>query len=135
MLNYRRFKEINELFAQGQTEKARRQLMEMQSSFIALRDEMNMLKVRVQTFEDILYLARNLYEENGFYWLKTSGLRQGPFCPRCYENEGGLVRLERGRRGPRCPYCQTGYEDRTRLRAEESDMPPPRAAHVIPFAK
>jgi hypothetical protein len=135
MLNYRRFKEINNLFAQGQTEKARHQLMEMQSSFIALRDEMNMLKIRVQTFEDILYLAQNLYEENGFYWLKTSGLRQGPFCPRCYENEGGLVRLERGRRGLRCPYCQTGYAGGERLRAEESDMPPPRAAHVIPFAK
>jgi hypothetical protein len=134
MLNYRRFKEINDLFAQGQPEKARQQLMEVQSSFIALRDEINMLKVRVQTFEDILYLARNLYEENGFYWLKTSGLKQGPFCPRCYENEGGIVRLEKNRLGLRCPYCQAGY-DRAPLCAEGSEMPLSRAAHVIPFTR
>lgn len=61
MLDYRRFKEINDLFASGQPEKARRLLMEMQSRCIALRDEMSMLKVRLQTFEDILYLSQNLY--------------------------------------------------------------------------
>ncbi|MDR3357403.1 MAG: hypothetical protein LBN96_00785 [Desulfovibrio sp.] len=134
MLNYRRFKEINDLFAQGQTGKARHRLMEMQSSFIALRDEMNMLKVRVQTFEDILYLAQNLYKENGFYWLKTSGLKQGPFCPGCYENEGGLARLEKCRHGLHCPYCQANYAARTRSGTEGAEMPP-RAANIIPFAR
>jgi hypothetical protein len=135
MLNYRLFKEINEFFTCGEPEKARYRLMEVQSRFIALRDELNMLKIRVQTFEDILYLARNLYEENGFYWLKTSGLKQGPFCPRCYESEGGLMRLEKGRHDLYCPYCRTGYEGGAHLR-EEVESPPARVtAHVIPFAK
>ena len=81
MLDYRRFKEINDLFASGQPEKARRLLMEMQSRCIALRDEMSMLKIRLQTLEDILYLSQNLYEENGFYWLRTAGVKQGTVLP------------------------------------------------------
>lgn len=134
MLDYRRFKEINELFLSGQTEKARHLLMEMQSRCIALRDEMSMLKIRLQTLEDALYLAQNLHEENGFYWLHTSGVRQGPFCPRCYETEGGLVRLEKRKSGLECPYCHALYQT----------LPPPdaiaagslnvRQARILPFA-
>jgi hypothetical protein len=135
MLNYRRFKEINDLFAQGQPEEARRRLMEIQSRFIALRDEMNMLKMRVQTFEDILYLAQNLHEAEGLYWLKTGGIKQGPFCPRCYESEGGLVRLEKRQHGLHCPYCHADHKGRARLLADEPEMPPARAAHVIPFVR
>jgi hypothetical protein len=135
MLNYRRFKEINDLFASGQPEKARQQLMEVQSRCIALRDEMNMLKTRVQTFEDVLYLSQNLYEENGLYWLRTSGLKQGPFCPRCYESEGGLVRLEKNGRDLRCSYCHADYPGKASRYAEKSETPPTRTAHVIPFAR
>lgn len=111
MLNYRQFKEINELFAQGQNAKARHRLMEVQSHCIALQDEMERLKIRLQTMEDILYLRKNLFEEHGFYWLRTAGgVKQGPFCPHCYELEGGLVRLEkRVDQGLICPYCNSTY--------------------------
>lgn len=77
MLDYRRFKQINDLFASGKLEQARHLLMEMQSRCIALRDEMNMLKVRLQTFEDILYLSQNLYEDTAFTGCAPPGSNRG----------------------------------------------------------
>ena len=109
MLDYHRFKEINELFSSGQGEKARHLLMELQSRCIALRDEMSMLKLRLQSLEDVLYLSENLYEKNGFYWLKIKDLQQGPFCPCCYEAEGVLIRLDKHKTGFECPYCYSGF--------------------------
>ncbi|MDR1857000.1 MAG: hypothetical protein LBR22_07560 [Desulfovibrio sp.] len=130
MLDYRRFKEINDLFAAGQTVKARRLLMEQQSKSIALQDENDMLHVRLKTYEDILQVARNLCNERGFYWLKTDGVKQGPFCPRCYELEGGLIRLERRRKDLICPCCGAVYA----LPAPpEVARPEGHRAKIIPF--
>lgn len=111
MLDYRRFKEINDLFASGQGEKARHLLMEVQSRCIALRDEMSMLKIRLQSIEDVLFLSENLHAENGFYWLQTNDIRQGPFCPCCYEAEGGLIRLEKRKNELECPYCFSRFSN------------------------
>lgn len=133
MMDYCRFRDINDFFANGQPEKARHLLMEIQARCIALRDELNMLRLRLQTAEDALYLAENLFIENGFYWLKSPGRSQGPFCPRCYENEGALFRLEKIKPKLICPYCQEAYP---------IDIKPPRgeapartsAARILRFA-
>lgn len=135
MLDYRRFKEINDLFASGQTEKARRLLMEMQSRCIALRDEMSMLKIRVQSLEDVLYLAQNLFEEQGFYWLNTKGLRQGPFCPRCYETQGGLIHLEKRKQRLSCPCCHTSYNPLPEMDAANPACGKTGAAKILHFAR
>lgn len=135
MLDYRRFKEINDLFASGQTEKARHLLMEMQSRCIALRDEMSMLKIRVQSLEDVLYLAQNLFEEQGFYWLHTSGLRQGPFCPRCYETQGGLIHLDKRKKKLECPCCHASYNQLPEMNAAASSGINAGAAKILHFAR
>lgn len=135
MIDYRRFKEINELFSTGQNEKAKHLLMEMQSRWIALKDEIDRLKIRVQTFEDILYLAKNLYKEKDFYWLRTAGVKQGPFCPHCYETEGGLIRLEKTRSGILCPYCQTHYKSNTKPEDIIPIQITGKQARILPFAK
>jgi hypothetical protein len=131
MLDYRRFKEINDLFASGQGEKARHLLMEMQSRCIALRDEMSMLRIRLQSIEDALYLSENLYEDGGYYWLKTSGVRQGPFCPRCYQAEGGLIRLEKHKQGLECPYCYSIYRNLPKM----APPAPEKQARILQFAR
>lgn len=110
MLDYRRFKDICELFACGKVDQARRLLMEMQSRCLALRDEIAMLKMRLTELEGLLNLAENMYCEHGFYWLSSHGLRQGPFCPRCYEADGALIRLERKSGFLYCPYCSESFE-------------------------
>lgn len=132
MLDYRRFKEINDLFAAGRTEQARHLLMELQSRCIALRDEMERLKVQIRTFEDILYLSKNLSRENGFYWLTTPGVRQGPFCPQCYDTMGALIRLEKEDYALCCPYCGQRH---ALPRPPAAHAPAGRMARIIPFVR
>lgn len=113
MIDYCRFRDINDLFATGQVQKARRLLMEMQSRCIALRDEISMLRLRLQTAEDALYLSRNLVHEDGFYWLKGQNGRQGPYCPSCYESEGALIHLDKFKCELICPYCHESWPMKT----------------------
>ena len=47
MLDYRLFKEINDLFAAGRHDKARRLLMEVQSRGIALHDEISLSLIHI----------------------------------------------------------------------------------------
>lgn len=122
MLDYRRFRDINDLFASGQPQKARRLLMEMQSRCIALRDEISMLRLRLQTAEDALFLSRNLYLEDSFYWLKSANGRLGPFCPGCYDSDWALIHLERHNNSLICPCCRETFR--------VCDAAPPSAAHA-----
>ncbi|MDD4701725.1 MAG: hypothetical protein PHI96_05845 [Desulfovibrio sp.] len=133
MLNYRLFKEINDLFASGQYRKARHLLMEVQSRCIALRDEISLLQVRLKTLEDAAVLKENLEAKDGFYWLFTDTLRQGPFCPHCYESEGGLIRLERSHKALQCPYCHATYAVMANEEYQEGSAV--RHARIIPFAR
>lgn len=93
MLDYYRFKEIQDLFMKGNVEEARHMLVDMQSRYVALCDENTLLKMQVQEFEDILYLSRNLVFDGFCYWLITGGIKQGPFCQCCYNRDGVLSRM------------------------------------------
>lgn len=149
MLDYYRFKTVCDLFMQGKTEEARLELAELQRRYVALCDENTTFKMQTQEYEDILYLARNLILNGGFYWLITGSIRQGPFCPHCYDRDGLLMRLS-GERGERfCPSCRESFVDSppqmaravvvSQDYAEDSFVPektaPLRTAKIIPFAR
>lgn len=135
MLNYRKFKEINELFMGGRVEEARRALMELQARYIALCDEVSILKKQVHEFEDIFFLAQNLFLEEQHYWLKTGSVRHGPFCRLCYDYTGKLIRLEEHKNVYRCPYCGLLHGRQPvsgRTAPGDEDAPLPRGK-IIPF--
>ena len=81
-------------------------------------------------------LSCNLFRRNGLYWLKAQDINLGPFCPHCYDHEGGLIRLERSKGALHCPYCHTvitrpsHFEDAD---YEATGEAAPRA-RIIPFA-
>ncbi|MCR5563367.1 MAG: hypothetical protein K6F46_08390 [Desulfovibrio sp.] len=137
MLDYHLFKRINDLFEQGKAESARLLLMELQSRHIALRDELDRLKIRLETLEHAVALNRSIFLENGFYWLKIEdGIKQGPFCPHCYDAVGSLIRLENGDTGLRCPCCGTTIEKRGLVVLDStSSNSAERKARLIPFAR
>ncbi len=156
MLEYYRFKEISDLFAQGRLEEAKLRLMELQGRYINLCDENTMLRAQVQGFEDILYLSRNLIFDGSFYWLITGTIKQGPFCPVCYNRDGLLLRLADDGVTRRCGMCSSRYErsmarltravsgdengsrPRPGMEAEAAQVAPVaprRKATVIPFGK
>ncbi len=149
MLDYYRFKTVSDLFMRGKHEEARLELAELQRRYVALCDENTTLKMQVQEYEDVLYLARNLVREQGFYWLITGSIRQGPFCPSCYDRDGLLMRLS-GDPGERfCATCREQFAEsaaqRVRVAAAAQDFleaafipameSSPKKAKVIPFAK
>lgn len=105
MVDYCTFKEIHSLLMQGDCEGAQRVLMKLQARYIALYDELGVLKKQVREFEDILFLSQNLVTERGQYWLRTGDIKHGPFCKPCYEYTGKLIRLDEHKNVWRCPYC------------------------------
>lgn len=109
MLEYYRFKVINNLFLKGQTEAACLQLRELQKRYVNLCEENATLKGNLREFEDILYLARNFVFDGQFYWLRTGNIKQGPFCPSCYNRDGQLVRITETH-PRRCASCGEIFE-------------------------
>lgn len=135
MLDSHRFKDIEDLFSSGRTSEARHLLMEMQARYIAICDENAILKMQVHEFEDILYLARNLVFDGSCYWLVAGGIKQGPFCPCCYDREGALIRLDAEETGDgkwRCATCGVVI-DREYAQVPLSSSRPRRSAKVLPF--
>ena len=116
MLNYYRFKTVSDLFMQGKPEEARLELAELQRRYVDICSENTSLKTQRQEYEDILYLSRNLILDGKYYWLITGSIKQGPFCPHCYDQDGLLMRLA-GESGERiCTFCRTSYTDPVPMR-------------------
>lgn len=133
MLDYYRFKDIDDLFAKGRHTEARHLLMEMQTRYIAACDENSTLRMQVHEFEDILYLARNLIFDGACYWLITGGIKQGPFCQQCYNHYGALIRLDSEEGRWRCVSCGAVHE-RESAPGQVMLSSAPKAATVIPFS-
>lgn len=136
MLDYSRFKDINELFMRGRHTEARHLLMEMQSRYIAVCDENSSLRMQVHEYEDILYLSRNLVFDGACYWLVTGDIKQGPFCRHCYNRSGALIRLdevEAGDGGWRCVCCGATHEHGY-APAPVTALAGQRPAKIIPFS-
>ena len=133
MLEYYRYKEVSDLYAQNRDEEARGILMELQARYIAMCDENATLRLRIQEFEDVLYMANNLVFDGFSYWLLTGTVRQGPFCQACYEREGALLRLERLDDEMVCPVCNASCASAPVRR--ETLRRVPRTAKIIPFAR
>jgi hypothetical protein len=135
MLDYSTFKEIHALFMKGHVAEAQRILMELQARYITLCDELSALQKQVQEFEDILFLAQNLITEEEQYWLRTGGVKHGPFCKLCYDYTGKLIRLESHKNAWRCPYCGVLH---SREPASGTVLavngPPTRQGKIIPFS-
>ncbi len=138
MLNYYRYKEVYELFLKGKPDEAKHLLMDLQSRYIEVCDENNVLKSQVQEFEDILYLSKNLVYDGSYYWLITGNIKQGPFCSACYNRDGILIRLHDDGETRKCYNCGTQHEREIVVAAAqgvEKSAAPQRLAKVIPLYK
>ncbi|CAK7063639.1 MAG: hypothetical protein DELT_01540 [Desulfovibrio sp.] len=113
MLEFFRFKEIHDLYSRGQVEDARQQLSELQARYVNLCDENTILRTQIQGYEDILYLSRSLIFDGIFFWLITGSIKQGPFCPVCYNRDGLLLRLTDDGTSRHCLTCGSSFNRST----------------------
>ena len=132
MLHYYQFKEVSELYAQNRSEKARELLADLQARYITVCDENANLRLRIQEFENLFYLAKNMIFDGRFYWLITGSIKQGPFCPHCYDCEGALIRLHHREDDWVCSVCNLTLEHAQHRPAPHREA---RSAKVIPFAR
>lgn len=135
MVDYYSFKKIEELFSREQRQEGRRLLMELQSRCIAMHDTMDSLKTQLREFEGIVFLSKSLHFERSFYWLHQSELRQGPFCPICYEGDNTLLRLAKNNDLWHCPHCHAHFAhgECAGDRAHSAITAPMTAACQTPF--
>ena len=110
MLEYFRFREIHDLYASGQVEEARHQLNELQAHYVNLCDENATLRTQIQSYEDIFYLSRSLIFDGIFFWLITGSIKQGPFCPVCYNRDGLLLHLTDDGTSRHCLTCRSRFK-------------------------
>lgn len=131
-----RFNELHKLFRKGEAENACRLLVQMHSRYIALRDELTILKLQNRQLKEVLGLSENLFLADGVYWLRTSGVPQGPFCPDCYEGDGLLLRLEHRGSCLRCSRCGA-VRGRGATPPHDDGLPVPERpqARVLRFAR
>ncbi len=134
MLDYYCFQKIQHFFKHGKTAEGLQVLMELQARYIALQDESNNLKDRIQELEDIIFLSKTLYFDKQFYWIKIASITQGPFCPNCFERDGTLFRLHSHQNGLNCSYCGTGYMVNACAVGEYSSVPKAMSAKIFSFS-
>lgn len=81
------------------------QLLSLQTEVFDLYDENRRLKEEARLLREQLELRAKVSFENNFYWIVDGEHKDGPYCPKCYDQEHTTRRmLELGHlRG--CPTC------------------------------
>ena len=108
-------KDVVELVKKGATIELQERLMKLREEALALQEDNHQLRSRVAELEKKLKLHNDLVFEAGMYWLtKEDGKRDGPFCQKCHDTAGRLIRLQDGRERVACSdwlcfECQTTY--------------------------
>jgi len=112
-------KDIYELVKKDATIELQERLMEFREEAVSLQEENLKLRERIQELEEQASGRDEILFDGDVYWRKRSdgngdGNKEGPFCQKCYDTQGKLVRLQDAKRlvASRdwlCVVCKTGY--------------------------
>jgi hypothetical protein len=61
---------------------------------LTLQEENLGLRERVKALEDALAIRGRIRFDGSTYWIDRDGNADGPFCQRCYDANGKLLRLQ-----------------------------------------
>jgi len=68
---------------------------------------------RISELEKKLELRGKLIYDKIYYWVEGTPTNDGPFCQRCYDSDGRLIRLQDVSDGYwECKSCKNGFEDK-----------------------
>ena len=98
-------KEIAELVKKLGNVDLYRRIVDLEGEIIELSGENHALKERIAELEKNLKLRAELKFESGVYWRIDGQTKEGPFCQRCYDADGKLLRLH--------PQTADGYDSRS----------------------
>ncbi len=107
--------EIVELLKKGATVEAQEKIMELREKSLELQEENITLKAQIKGLEEALNIRDNIEYEPPVYWLWRQDdagdltIKDGPFCQRCYDVDGNLVRLQDWDDSWTCMECEKTY--------------------------
>jgi hypothetical protein len=112
-------KDIYELVKGCATPELQVKLMEFREEALALQEENLRLRARIRELEEQAGRQGEIFFEGEAYWRKHANgngdsEKDGPFCQRCFDTQGKLVRLQSANhmvacREWLCVVCKTGY--------------------------
>ncbi|HAN56315.1 MAG TPA: hypothetical protein DCQ77_09080 [Betaproteobacteria bacterium] len=87
-----------------------RKIVELEGEIIELSGQNNHLVERTRELEQALKTKEALVFSKNVYWLGGEESRDGPYCQRCYDVTGKLVRLQPWDNQWACFECKHYYD-------------------------
>jgi ribosomal protein L37AE/L43A len=104
------YKDIVDLLKKGSTIEAQEKIMELREGALSLQEENIKLKERISELESKLNKKKEVQYEAPFYWEMIDGKKEGPFCQKCYDSDGKIIRLQKIEEGNwHCKSCNNNY--------------------------
>jgi hypothetical protein len=111
-------KDIYDLAKKGMTVELQEKVMQLREQALSLQEENLKLRRRIQELEEIVNKRNQIVFEQEMYWLKKDdGAKDGPFCAKCHDADGKMVRVNDGKETVSacdwiCPVCFSKYGKR-----------------------
>jgi hypothetical protein len=121
-------KELAVLAQKVQSVELYERLVSFQSEILALQNENRDLLDQVRGLKERLDLRARMIWRRPSYWTEDGETLDGPFCQRCYDVEGKLVRLQGGDND--LWYC---CQCKNQIAGAEYKPPPPKRASSSGF--
>ena len=90
-----------------------KQILEVQKELIDMQKKITDLEKENIILKNKLEIKDNLIFENNAYWIKKDdGLKDGPFCSRCWDVEKNTVRMapDLNKAFHCCPECNKSFQ-------------------------
>jgi len=104
---------VIEMIKTGATMELREKIMELREAVLNVKEELLTLREENAELKREAAQRGTLKFEDWVYWLHEDGTRDGPFCPKCQDDEKKLVRLQAGNQGYGyrwlCVVCRTTF--------------------------
>jgi regulator of replication initiation timing len=88
------YKDIVELMKKGATVEAQEKIMELREAVIELQEENLALRQENKDLKVQLKLKGEMHFDGSVYWRVEKKKSIGPYCQRCLDAEGKLIRLQ-----------------------------------------
>jgi hypothetical protein len=102
--------EIMDLIKKGATLEVQEKILELREAALRSQEENLELRTKVARLEEKLHLKNKVIWRKPSYWLDNDGVKDGPFCQKCYDSAQKLIRLQDGSNDCwNCHECKSFY--------------------------
>lgn len=85
-------------------------ILDLRDEILTLKEENLKLREKITQLEAEAETQQNVIYEAPFYWIRQDDKRDGPFCQKCYDSTGKLIRLQPGADDYwNCYVCHGGF--------------------------